>query len=205
MLNWHSLIIWVPASLLLWAAILFGLAKAVHADHLMCAAGKPPWTQTVSIDPAITNGVTRSDVLAAMDTWNGPFVYDYGIPIFREHTGPWWTADIIVTSSGERTWVQGPCNGSPYFDILWLGSADTWRNRAWLVHELGHTIGLADHVQASTPLQGYVNPKVCGVTWPEYHGIMSYCASPDLGVLRPDDHKMVREYWNGRDGTFLAR
>src|SRR3989304_2080049 len=129
MLNWRSLIIWVPASLLLWAVILFGLAKVAHADHSMCAAGKAPWTQTVSIDPAITNGVTRADVLAAMDTWNAPFVYDYGIPIFREHDGPWWTADIIIPAAGQNTWVQGPCNGSLYYDILWLGSADAWRNR----------------------------------------------------------------------------
>lgn len=182
----HTLPLWVIPSIILWMLLIFGV-KAVSADHLMCEAGQVTRTQRIAVDGNLP-GVTAGDVFAATEAWNVLYLRVRGWPAFEDnYPRPWYDADVLVTASPDgRTWVQGPCNGSPYFRIVYLGSADAWRTRDWLQHELGHTLGYADHSSRSTIVTGHVNAKVCGETWPEYTGVMSYCDNPALGVREAD-------------------
>lgn len=60
--------------------------------------------------------------------------------------------------------------------IIWSASSFT----PTLRHELGHALGLADHIQVVYAGGPYVNPRLCDApSLPEfspYEGVMSYCA-----------------------------
>ena len=168
-----SLLLWLPLSLLLWAGILWVAHEGyerVSGDHAMC--GAPVGQQRVFIADNLP-GATKADVQSAMLAWNNLFAYFYGVDIFIEHTGPWYTADVLVTPETGRTWVQARCKGWWWTQVR-LGTDDAWRNAEVLPHELGHALNLGDHIQANTPTQGYINPRTCP---DNYWGVMSYCVS----------------------------
>ena len=59
----------------------------------------------------------------------------------------------------------------------------------WLPHELGHALGLADHVLPGMDTSGYVRPVEASEA---YRGVMSYQASREQW-FGEDDVRMMRE------------
>ena len=188
---------------------LFGLANLsppqAAAHHLMCGVTVEKHTQTVSIDPNLAGtGLTQADVLAAFSKWNNLFVKYHGFPIFTEHRGDWWEADVLLTAHGaSRTWVANSC--LPGFEqrgnnhsIVFIGTNDSWRNRVVLAHELGHALGLGDHGTAVQFSAGHVGIQPCSLS---YIGVMSYCTSPQAWFLDINVHgitfdgRLIKEYW----------
>jgi hypothetical protein len=175
------------------------------AHHFMCSFKVEKRTQSVSIDPALVNaGVTREAVIAAFEPWNQLFNRYHGFPIFAEHAGDWWEADIVITSNGDaQTWVQTPCNQS-YLEvgankaIVYLGRGDAWRNQEMLAHELGHALGLADHGDHLQQSSGHIGFAHCDLS---YIGVMSYCTGTqswfrDLSLPGSIlDGQLVSGYW----------
>jgi hypothetical protein len=179
--------------------------RGAHADHLMCDWKVEQRTQTVWIDPDLTSsGVTHADVLAAFEPWNRLFSKYHGLPIFREHRGHPAEADIVIAGRGsQRTWVKTLCSpgaiqqGAAHSTVF-LGPNDSWRNRAMLAHELGHTLGLADHGANAQHVEGHIGFRSCDYS---YIGVMSYCSSPQSWFLDYEasgitfDGGLVRGYW----------
>jgi len=178
-------------------------SEAGTADHLMCGFKVAPRTQTVSIDPYLASaGVTYDDVVAAMAPWNNLYQRYHGFPIFAPHYGEWQDADILLTAQGSsRTWVHTSCapgyvqRGNNH-SIVFLGAQDAWRNQTMLSHELGHTLGFADHGNGDAST-GHIGYKPCG----NYIGVMSYCTSPQSWFLDFNvagslvDGQLIRDYW----------
>lgn len=105
-------------------------------------------------------------------------------------------ADVLILP-GSSTWVQ--CSPS-YTDayegcVVWTASSHT----ETLQHELGHTLGLADHIVLSMDDGRHVNPRVCDEELDErfspYRGVMSYCSwnSGYAGWFGEADHRMLAE------------
>ena len=91
---------------------------------------------------------------------------------------------------GERTWVLMPVNTAESI-VHWGGEMPGY----WMAHELGHTLGLGDHVWAGLEGSGYRNPQVDAATDPaRYRGVMSYLDPPD-GWFGPDDVRMLRDHF----------
>ena len=182
------------AGALLWALLFLGVRAVLAAEPpLMC--GSPVGQQRVFIADDLP-GLSRSDVLAAMSRWNDVFAYFYGVDIFVEHSGPWYTADVIVNGETGRTWVQVKCSGW-YWTQLHIGSDDAWRNREIIPHELGHALYLVDHIQSGSSTTGYLNPQFCPASG--YTGAMSYCTSAQNWFQCYDgiygDCDLVWDYW----------
>ena len=179
--------------------------QPADAHHLMCDWKVEKRTQTVWIDPNLAgSGVTRADVLAAFEPWNRLFDKYHGLPIFVEYRGDPSHADIVVTARGsERTWVRTTCTkgfaqqGATHSTVF-LGPRDSWRNRDFLPHELGHALGFADHGSEAQHMEGHVGFQPCNHT---YIGVMSYCSSPQTWFLDYEangitfDGGLVRGYW----------
>ena len=189
--HWKSMIIWVPFGLLFWVLVLFGMAKAVKADHYMCQQYQPSLPLSVSVDPNLEgSGVTSADVMAAFARWNEAAGFD----VFTVHRGPWRDADVLLTNNGySTTWVNTACN--PNFNqrgsnraVVFLGNSEAKTNLYWLTHELGHALGLADHT--NNPIPQHINPGSCA----SYQGVMSYCTSEQNWLTRlSDDFEMLAE------------
>lgn len=180
-------------------------AAEANSSDLMCGLTVEARTQDVAISPDLAAaGVTYNDVIAAFQPWNDLFMKYHGFPIFTEHTGNWWDADILVTADGStRTWVETKCN--PGFapagniqSIAHLGSQDVWRNAQMLPHELGHTLGFADFGTMTDLTSAHVGYKPCDGS---YIGVMSYCTSYQAWFLDLSipgiqfDGDLVRTYW----------
>ena len=199
---------WLLPAFLAATLALFAQASLTSAgpdDYLMCGWSVAERTQTVWIDPDLAgSGVTRTDVLIAFESWNQLFVKYHDRAIFVEHRGSPFEADIVITARGsERTWVQTPCTpGSLSQGIahstVYLGWRDAWRNREMLPHELGHTLGLADHGTDAQRADDHVGFRLCDGS---YMGVMSYCTSKQswfLDIATPDimfDGGLVAHYW----------
>ncbi len=182
------------AGALFAAIVLLGLqsvdATPAFADHLMCEEARAERTLRVHIGHDLESaGVTRPRVEAALGTWNAVFVEETGWPAFEVYDGDWWNADVIVISEGSRTWVESRCV-NPYFAVVRLGWADSWRNADVLEHELGHALGFADHVYPGQDREGYVNATSCSTS---YLGVMDYCSGPQTW-FQYWDRVMVRDY-----------
>jgi hypothetical protein len=175
------------------------------AHHAMCDFRVERRTQTVSVDPNLADaGLLREDVLAAFRPWNDLALKYHGFPLFAEHAGEWWEADILLTAQGSsRTWVATPCNEAflrrgANIAIVYAGPADAWRNREMLSHELGHALGLADHGEHSQETQGHIALAHCDLS---YVGVMSYCTGPQswfLDQVVPSivlDSQIIQDYW----------
>jgi hypothetical protein len=179
--------------------------RVAQAEDLMCGWKVAPRTQTVWVAPDLTgSGVTSADVLAAFEPWNKLFVKYHGFPIFVEYRGDPSRADIVVTARGsERTWVRTPCSpgvvsqGATHTTVF-LGPRDSWRNRDMLSHELGHTLGFADHGAESQHSEGHIGFQPCDNS---YIGVMSYCTSRQSWFLDYQvsgitfDGGLVQRYW----------
>jgi hypothetical protein len=179
-------------------------APRVEANAKMCGWKATPRPQTVSVDPWLEGtGITAADVLAAFEPWNQLFLKYHGFPIFVPHYGDWQTADILIAANVyPRTWVATTCTpgyvqrGNNH-SILFLGYADAWRNRGMLSHELGHTLGLADHGAPAEHAGGHIGFVPCGT----YTGVMSYCTGPQSWFLDYEvaglvlDGQLVRDYF----------
>ena len=92
-------------------------------------------------------------------------------------------AEVQVLRGGERTWVLMPL-ASPESILHWAGDLPD----AWMVHELGHTLGLADHVLAVGP--GYINARPADAD--PYRGVM--CNWTPM-AFSADDMDMVAEHF----------
>ncbi|MGE0059023.1 MAG: hypothetical protein AB7P33_06795 [Dehalococcoidia bacterium] len=177
--------------------------QAATSDHMMCGFKVSYRTQTVSIDPYLAStGVTYDDVIASFAPWNNLFQKYHGFPIFAPYAGDWQDADILLTAQGySSTWVNTKCSGS-YVQrgnnqsIVFLGANDAWRNKTMLSHELGHTLGFADHGSGDAST-GHIGFKPCG----NYIGVMSYCTSPQSWFMDFNlagslvDGQLIRDYW----------
>lgn len=87
----------------------------------------------------------------------------------------------------DKTWVD--MISTPrilYVDSLWT----EYTRRYWLIHELGHLIGFADHVRPGQDLTGYINAAYHDGS---YNGIMSYVtiAAQPVPYLTDDDRTML--------------
>jgi hypothetical protein len=180
-----------------------GHANAATSDHLMCGYKADYRTQTVSIDPNLAAaGVTYDDVIASFAPWNTLWREYHGFDAFVPYGGDWQDADILLTANNSAvTWVNTACNPS-YVQrgnnkaVIFLGSSDAWRNRTMLAHEMGHTLGFADHGNGDAS-SGHIGFKPCG----NYIGVMSYCTSPQSWFMDVNvggslvDGQLVRDYY----------
>lgn len=119
-------------------------------------------------------GWLAGEVARAMDLWNrlrpGTFAWAEG------------HADVLVAETTGRTWVD---------------FASAWPNVTvhcgpdlgfWMPHELGHALGLADHILPGMDATGYVRPVEASAA---YRGVMSYQATRD-DWFGPDDVALMR-------------
>ena len=103
-------------------------------------------------------------------------------------------ADVVFRPA-RTTWVQCLPSYEESYDrcIIWSATSFT----STLRHELGHTLGLADHIQVIFAEAPYINPRLCDApSLPEfslYEGVMSYCAWDDgfRGWFGATDLKML--------------
>lgn len=150
---------------LIWAALLFGvLASNARADHMACSRPALSWPRTVAIAPDAPNTNAWRSALAE---WNRQ-----GAVVRFQEVSYGTEADVYVLSSYQwsngQTWVNMPCGRT---DSVVYAGTDVDLNY-WATHEVGHTLGLADHITHSDNPSRYINPKYC----PEgYSGVMSYC------------------------------
>ena len=134
----------------------------------------------------------RPLVLPAIDKWNG-----LRAGLFVAVTDQ--DAEVRV-EWGAQTWVEMPIASSR--SVLHWGETRADRDY-WMAHEIGHTLGLGDHVWVGIPnFDKYVNPQVDSIDdGGRYRGVMSYLSPPeewfgpdDIGGLRrffPLAHRLV--------------
>ena len=127
-------------------------------------------------------GSLRPLVAAACERWNairpGLFL------VVDEPAAP---VHVVL---GPRTWVLMPFTSAESV-LHWGDEAPDY----WMAHELGHTLGLGDHVWAGLEGSGYRNPQVDAATDPaRYRGVMSYLDPPD-GWFGEDDRRMVNHHF----------
>lgn len=95
---------------------------------------------------------------------------------------------------GERTWVLMPVNTAESI-VHWGGEMPGY----WMAHELGHTLGLGDHVWPNFDTGGrtYIGAQVDepGDTG-RYRGVMSYLDEHAVWFGQ-DDRRMLAEHFGG--------
>jgi hypothetical protein len=160
--------------LLITAIIGALLPSTATADHLMC--GQPAArTLTVYMEP----GVDTATALAALDRWNEASGDIAGKPA----CALWSTGNPdVVIRPHHSTWVWYGCHGNSV--LHW--DSDPY----WITHELGHSLGFADHVKAGHSTEGYINPGAQN----GYDGIMNYAS--DVNLFTWDDLEMLWRWWN---------
>lgn len=92
-------------------------------------------------------------------------------------------AEVAVVSTVTRTFVDFTTAWP--LAVVYCGADLDF----WLPHELGHALGLADHVLPGMNTTGYVRPVEASEA---YRGVMSYQASREQW-FGPDDVRMMRE------------
>lgn len=157
--------------------------KQAAADHLMYPNSAAKRTLSVYVDPSAYG----YDIGSRVDAWNWVSGSVSGQPVFA-----WWNGqgspDVVITVSTGRTWVWKAC-GSCY-SVVVLGTANTFQhNENWLLHELGHAIGFADHIQPGTNPEGYINPGGQN----GYVGLMNYVY--DENWFYQHDYEMMWRWW----------
>lgn len=121
----------------------------------------------------------RNEAEAAIACWNrlrpGTFEMSYG----PDASG----ADVAIVPTSTRTFVD--------FSTAWPRVAVYCGHDLdfWLPHELGHALGLADHVLPGMDTSGYIRPVEASEA---YRGVMSYQASHEQW-FGDDDVRMMRE------------
>ena len=153
-----------------------GSRSDVQPDHhwLACEAGATlPRTVSVGagVDPALVH--------SAMKEWNDAFG---AVFVAAANSGRGADVEVVADSS---TWVELPCSST--HSIVHVGGRTDLVY--WLTHELGHSLGLADHIRVIDDASRYINPGRC----PEdaYDGVMSYC-TPRARWFGADDGEMMR-------------
>lgn len=105
------------------------------------------------------SGELQETVDRAAAEWNAIY------PCFKKVLTP--EADVTFVTD-VRTWVEMPSSTNPR-SVVHVGlDVDL---RYWMAHELGHTLGFADHLPDGYPTDGYINP---GTSVENYEGVMSY-------------------------------
>ena len=103
-------------------------------------------------------------VKSSIDKWNS-----LRPGLFEMSDDP--NSPVVVMLTDGRTWVSMPVSDNKA--TLYIGpDVDI---EYWMPHELGHALGLADHVYPNQDLTGYVNPKF---TTDGYRGVMAYGVPP---------------------------
>lgn len=121
---------------------------------------------------------TREIIADAIVAWNTIY------PCFTTVLTP--DADVTFQFA-ERTWVKMPSTTDPK-SVVYLGQDVSLTY--WLEHELGHTLGLADHIRDGSSPTGYINPALCPSN--PYAGVMSYCSSRENWLTREDQLMLKR-------------
>jgi hypothetical protein len=148
------------------------IAARAAGNGLACD-GPVSLPRTVSV----ASDVDRRIVLDAMAQWN-----DFYGNVFIEVASSSF-ADVKIVSD-RSTWVEMPCGRK---ETIVHAGRDVDLSY-WLTHELGHALGLADHIRSSDDASRYINPGFC--PGDGYEGVMSYCTSSDRW-FGPDDLAMV--------------
>lgn len=114
-----------------------------------------------------------------------------------------------VVMFGDETWVRWKRPNYSSVPIVYvqrklmIGSREATQAeylnyvRYWLPHELGHLIGLADHINPNTPTSGYQNPTIADAA-DHYNGVMSY-RTPRWEWFGDDDRDMLQRWWGKKD------
>jgi hypothetical protein len=136
---------------------------------------------------------TRIDVGDAIAPWN----WLAGWELFSQ-TKSRGKADIVFRAAkGKHTWTECPPAYEQPFHLCIIWVEDTSLPMAR--HELGHTLGFADHVDASTFAEGrHFAAMVCDepghARFSDYNGVMSYC-----------DYESGRGWFGPKDRLMLER
>ncbi len=188
----HSTTLWsqvaTPSAGILALALLTATAGAADDDgpraradgqsdhHWLACVTTVTLPRTVSIGAGVDVALARS----AMDEWNTAFgaVFVEVAPSVIERPD----VEIVMDSS---TWVELPCRTN--HSTVHLGGQTNLAY--WLTHELGHTLGLADHIRLVDDGSRYINPGHCPQDG--YDGVMSYC-TPRERWFGADDLEMIR-------------
>jgi hypothetical protein len=158
------------------------------------------------------------DVRGSIAPWN----WLAGWQLFRQARNR-RSADVVFRlSKSPQTWTECPPSYMEPFHlcIVWVADPAIQMTR----HELGHTLGFADHIPAAVHAEDtHVSAKVCDISdhpqFSAYHGVMSYCDWRDgeRGWFGPKDSAMLKRagYLNaetldlpgraGRDGVGAGR
>ena len=154
--------------------------RAADADHhwVACNAGVT-LPRTVSIGAGVDAALVRASINEWDDVFGDVFI-EAPIEIPGAQPVP---ADIELVRDS-ATWVEMPCRAT--HSVVHLGGQTNLSY--WLTHELGHTLGLADHIRSIDDAAPYVNPGHC----PEdgYDGVMSYC-TPRERWFGAEDRQMM--------------
>ena len=168
----------IVALVLLLAAFgtVIALDSDARADHQACRY-KPQLPLSIRNE---VPGAAGAAVWSAIEEWNS-----FRPGTFAPTSGP----ATVVVKTGARTWVDMPC-GKTTSTFYVAGDVNT---AYWAAHELGHTLGFADHIPMTSSAAGYINPGRCGPgSGSSYAGIMSYC-TPRSG------------WWSAMDGHMYFR
>ena len=146
-------------------------------SHLAC-----PVRFTLPRRVYVEVGSLRPLVAAACERWNairpGLFL------VVDEPAAP---VHVVL---GPRTWVLMPL-ASAESVVHWSGVEDP----RWMAHELGHTLGLGDHVWPGRDLTGYQSAQVDeAADETRYRGVMSYLDSM-TAWFGDDDRRMVNHHF----------
>jgi hypothetical protein len=168
--------------------------SGASASHTF--GGSAGWEKASSSrDPILlwTKGNLGVDLGGAAAPWN----WLAGWELFRgAHDRR--SADVVFRKSkSSDTWTECPPAYTEPFHLCIVWVADP--SIEMIRHELGHTLGFADHIRATDYAEGrHIGAKVCDSSeHPEYsgyHGVMSYCDWMDdfRGWFGPKDRAMLK-------------
>jgi len=168
--------------------------SSASASHIF--GGTAGWEKASSSRRPVLVWSKRSlgvDVGGSIAPWN----WLAGWRLFRQARNR-RSADVVFRlSKSPQTWTECPPTYMEPFHlcIVWVADPAIEMTR----HELGHTLGFADHIPADDYAEGiHVSPRVCDASGhPEfsaYHGVMSYCDWRDgyRGWFGPKDRAMLK-------------
>lgn len=112
-------------------------------------------------------------------------------------------ADVLILPGRRTVAVCAPSYADPYaICVLWAATSSS----KTLQHELGHALGLADHIPAAVQGRGdHVRPAVCDEPVHPRHspyvGVMSYCAWEGTAWFGAGDATMLLRAGYARGGS----